>query len=165
MFNTNYFCFSFWFLIIVLSRIIKGTIIFCHRLDNSCFHLLLSLFALSDCLRIHGYFITYPWIFHRVSTGISLRIHGYLTFLLCLRGLLVACGWFFSYNIFVITPSAPLHIVSFRSSPLKGDSSFELFCQRCLQSPSIEGGVGVGPYICSNLSTTSPSKRLTMRVA
>ena len=74
----------------------------------------------------------------------SSRIHGYATFLLCLRGLLLVCFCFFSYNIFVIPPSAPLHIVSFRSSPLKGDSSFELFCQRCLQSPSIEGGVGEG---------------------
>jgi len=35
-------------------------IIFYHRLDNSCCYLLFSLFGLSNCLRIRGYFITHP---------------------------------------------------------------------------------------------------------
>ena len=30
--------------------------------------------------RIHGYLLTYPWIFHHVSVDISLRIHGYASF-------------------------------------------------------------------------------------
>ena len=33
---------------------------------------------------IHGYFITYPWIFHYVTADISLNIRGYLSF--CVRG-------------------------------------------------------------------------------
>ena len=34
----------------------------------------------SNSSNIHGYLLTYPWIFHRVSADISLRIHGYASF-------------------------------------------------------------------------------------
>ena len=60
-------------------------------------YLLFFLFGLSNSLRIRGYLIKYSRIFHHVSVDISLRIHGYAKFLLCLRGLLVVCFWFFSY--------------------------------------------------------------------
>ena len=60
-------------------------------------YLLFFLFGLSDCLRIRGYFIKYPRIFHHVSMDISLRIHGYASFLLCPRDLLVVYSWVFSY--------------------------------------------------------------------
>ena len=60
-------------------------------------YLLFSLFGLSNCLRIRGYLIKYPRIFHHVSMDISLRIHGYAKFLLCPRDLLVVCFWGFSY--------------------------------------------------------------------
>ena len=59
-------------------------------------YLLFFLFGLSNCLRIRGYLIKYPRIFHHVSVDISLRIRGYAKFLLCLCGLLVVCFWFFS---------------------------------------------------------------------
>ena len=35
---------------------------------------------LPDSSNIHGYLLTYPWIFHHVSVDISLRIHGYASF-------------------------------------------------------------------------------------
>ena len=49
-------------------------------------YLLFFLFGLSNCLRIRGYLIKYPRIFHHVSVDISLRIHGYAKFLLFLCG-------------------------------------------------------------------------------
>ena len=70
---------------------------FYHRLDNSCCYLLFFLFGLSNCLRIRGYLIKYPRIFHHVFVDISLRIRGYAKFLLCLRDLLVVCSWVLSY--------------------------------------------------------------------
>ena len=60
-------------------------------------YLLFSLFGLPNSLRIRGYFIKYPRIFHHVSMDISLRIHGYASFLLCPRDLLVVYSWVFSY--------------------------------------------------------------------
>ena len=60
-------------------------------------YFLFFLFGLSNCLRIRGYLIKYPRIFHHVSVDISLRIHGYAKFLLCLCGLLVVYFCFFSY--------------------------------------------------------------------
>ena len=95
------------------QNFVKGMIIFYHRLDNSCCYLLFFLFGLSNYLRIRGYLIKYPRIFHHVSVDISLRIRGYAKFLLCLRGLLVVCFWFFSYDGFVLrevraTPTYPL---------------------------------------------------------
>ena len=60
-------------------------------------YLLFFLFGLSNSLRIRGYLIKYPRIFHHVSVDISLRIRGYAKFLLCLRGLLVVCSWVLSY--------------------------------------------------------------------
>ena len=76
-------------------------------------YFLFSLFGLSNSLRIRGYLIKYPRIFHHVSVDILLRIHGYAKFLLCLRGLLVVCFGFFSYDGFVlrevrVTPTYPL---------------------------------------------------------
>ena len=83
------------------QNFVKGMINFYHRLDNSCCYLLFFLFGLSSCLRIRGYLIKYSRIFHHVSVDISLRIRGYAKFLLCLRGLLVVWGWFFSYCCFI----------------------------------------------------------------
>ena len=37
-------------------------------------------FCFSNSSNIHGYLLTYPWIFHYVSADISLRIHGYASF-------------------------------------------------------------------------------------
>ena len=34
----------------------------------------------SNSSNIHGYLLTYPWIFYHVSVDISLRIHGYASF-------------------------------------------------------------------------------------
>ena len=36
--------------------------------------------CLPNSSNIHGYLLTYPWIFHHVSVDISLRIHGYASF-------------------------------------------------------------------------------------
>ena len=65
-------------------------------------YLLLSPFGLSNCLRIRGYLIKYPRIFHHVSMDISLRIHGYASFcfvlaIYCLyvSGFSHIGGWFF----------------------------------------------------------------------
>ena len=60
-------------------------------------YLLFFLFGLSNSLRIRGYLIKYPRIFHHVSVDISLHIHGYAKFLLCPRDLLVVCSWVLSY--------------------------------------------------------------------
>ena len=81
-------------------------------------YLLFFLFGLSNSLRIRGYLIKYPRIFHHVSVDISLRIHGYAKFLLCLRGLLVAWGWFFSYCCFCFYSH-------------KSHRSHEIFFHRC----------------------------------
>jgi len=37
-------------------------------------------FSLKNNSNSHGYFITYPWIFHYVSMDISLNIREYFTF-------------------------------------------------------------------------------------
>ena len=60
-------------------------------------YLLFFLFGLSNSLRIRGYLIKYPRIFHHVSVDISLRIRGYAKFLLCPRDLLLVCSWVLSY--------------------------------------------------------------------
>jgi len=51
------------------------------KLRNVCTKTKFSVYKNSN---IHGYFITYPWIFHYVTADISLNIHGYLSF--CVRG-------------------------------------------------------------------------------
>ena len=66
-------------------------------------YLLFFLFGSSNSLRIRGYLIKYPRIFHHVSVDISLRIRGYASFLLCPRDLLVVCFWVFSYWWLVFT--------------------------------------------------------------
>ena len=81
-------------------------------------YLLFFLFGLSNCLRIRGYFIKYPRIFNHVSVDISLRIHGYAKFLLCLRGLLVVCFCFCSYCCFCFCSH-------------KSHRSHEIFFHRC----------------------------------
>ena len=81
-------------------------------------YLLFFLFGLSNSLRIRGYLIKYPRIFHHVSVDISLRIHGYAKFLLCLRGLLVVCFCFFSYCCFCFYSH-------------KSHRSHEIFFHRC----------------------------------
>ena len=74
------------FLLQLRQNFVIGMIILCHRLDNSCCYLLFFLFGLSSCLRIRGYLIKYSQIFHYIFMDISLRIRGYVKFLLFLCG-------------------------------------------------------------------------------
>ena len=57
-------------------------------------YLLFFLFGLSNSLRIRGYLIKYPRIFHHVSVDISSRIRGYFITYPRLREVFALSSWF-----------------------------------------------------------------------